>query len=44
VFTCITGAKSVTGALGIISRLNIGALELGDYLGQFFNLDYKFFH
>lgn len=23
------------GALGLISRLNIGALELGDYLGKF---------
>lgn len=26
----------ITGALGLISRLNIGALELGDYLGQSF--------
>lgn len=26
---------SITGSLGLISRLNIGSLDLGDYLGQF---------
>ena len=35
--SCSVGSLAhwVAGALGLISRLNIGDLELGDYLGQF---------